>query len=432
LDGVIINRYFFYEGWKNNVTRRVVITGMGAITPVGNTVEESWENLVAGNSGISLIERFDTSDLATKFAGQVKDFDANALFGRKEARSIDRYTHLAMEASRQAIAESKLLKNGTSRDRVGLVIGSCVGGMDTTLSQYDTLQKRGPGKINPFTIPMLIPDTAAARIAIDYDLRGPNMAVVTACATGGNALGEAFEMIARGDADAIIAGGAEAAVNRLIIGGFNVMKVLSENNDDPEGACKPFDLNRDGFVMSEGSVVMVLEELEHAKTRGADILAEFIGYGTSVDAFHMAASPEDAGGAILAVNRAIDRAGIEPEEIDYVNVHGTGTPMNDKAETKILKTVMGEHAYDTKISSSKSMTGHLFGAAGAIEAMVCVKTITDGIIPPTINYETPDPECDLDYTPNTAQEADVNVAISNSFGLGGHNATVIVKKYSEN
>jgi 3-oxoacyl-[acyl-carrier-protein] synthase II len=271
---------------------------MGAVTPVGNTVDESWQNLVAGKSGISLIERFDTSDLATKFAGQVKDFDAKALFGRKEARRMDRYTHMAMEASRQAIEESKLLENGTNRDRVGLVIGSCVGGMDTTLSQYDMLQKRGPSKINPFAIPMLIPDTAPARIAIDYDLRGPNMAVVTACATGGNSLGEAFEMIVRGDADAIIAGGAESAVNRLIIGGFNVMKVLSENNDNPEGACKPFDLNRDGFVMSEGSVVMVMEELEHAKARGADILAEFIGYGTSVDAFHMAASPEDAGGAI--------------------------------------------------------------------------------------------------------------------------------------
>ncbi len=413
------------------MSRRVVITGMGAVTPVGNTVEESWENLTAGQSGIALIERFDTSELTTKFAGEVKGFDANAVFGRKETRRMDRYTHLAMEASRQALDHSKLLQNGINRDRVGLVIGSCVGGLDTTLSQYDVLKKRGPAKINPFAIPMLIPDTAAARIAIDYDLRGPNMAVVTACATGGNSLGEAFEMIVRGDADAIIAGGAEAAVNPLIIGGFNVMKVLSENNDDPAGACKPFDLNRDGFVMSEGSVVMVLEELEHAKQRGATILAEFIGYGTSVDAYHMAASPDDAAGAILAVERAIKRAGIEPDEIDYVNVHGTGTQMNDKAETKILKTVMGEHAYDTQISSTKSMTGHMFGAAGAIEAMVCVKTITDGIIPPTINYETPDPECDLDYTPNTARKADINIAMSNSFGLGGHNATVIVKKYSD-
>jgi 3-oxoacyl-[acyl-carrier-protein] synthase II len=412
------------------VSRRVVITGLGAVTPVGNTVDQTWENLKAGKSGIALITSFDTSDLATKFAGEVKDFDAEALFGRREARRMDRYTHLAMEATRQAIEDSKLLENGANRDQVGLVIGSCVGGFETTLSQYEVLQKRGPARINPFAIPMLIPDTAAARIAIDYGLRGPNMAVVSACATGTNSLGEAFEMIVRGAADAIIAGGAEAAIHPLFIGGFNVMKVLSENNDNPAGACRPFDLNRDGFVMSEGAVVMVLEELEHAKKRGANILAEFIGYGTSVDAYHMAASPEDGAGAILAVRRAIERAGIKSTDIDYVNTHGTGTQMNDKAETIVIKTVLGEHAYDIKMTSSKSMTGHLFGAAGAIEALVCVKTLVDGIITPTINYETPDPECDLDCTPNTAREADVSVALSNSFGLGGHNATIILKKYT--
>ncbi len=410
--------------------RRVVITGMGAVTPVGNTVDEAWENLKAGQSGIASITRFDASDMATKFAGEVKGFDANALFGRKEARRMDRYTHLAMEASRQALDDSKLLENGTNRDQVGLVIGSCVGGFETTLSQYDVLNKRGPARINPFAIPMLIPDTAAARIAIDYNLRGPNMAVVTACATGTNSLGEAFEMISRGAADSMIAGGAESAIHPLIIGGFNAMRVLSEENDNPAEACKPFDLNRKGFVMSEGAVVMILEELEHAKQRGANILAEFIGYGTSVDAYHMAASPEDAGGAILAVEKAIERAGIKSTDIDYVNTHGTGTPMNDKAETKVIKTVLGEHAYDIKITSSKSMTGHLFGAAGAIEALVCVKTLVDGIITPTINYKTPDPKCDLDCTPNTAQEADVSVAMSNSFGLGGHNATIILKKYN--
>ncbi|MBN1995162.1 MAG: beta-ketoacyl-ACP synthase II [Anaerolineae bacterium] len=413
------------------MSRRVVITGLGAVTPVGNTVDEAWENLKAGKSGIALITRFDPADMATKFAGEVKGFDADALFGRKEARRMDRYTHLAMEASRQAIEDSKILGNGLNRDRVGLVIGSCVGGLETTLSQYDVLKERGPARINPFAIPMLIPDTAAARIAIEYNLRGPNMAVVTACATGSNAVGEAFEMIARGAADAIIAGGAESAVHPLIVGGFNVMKVLSENNNDPAGACKPFDLSRDGFVMSEGAVVMVLEELEHAQKRGANILAEFIGYGTSVDAFHMAASPEDASGAILCMQRAIERAGIRPEEVDYVNTHGTGTPMNDKAETKAIKKVLGEHAYDIKMTSSKSMTGHMFGAAGAIESLVCVKTLVDGIITPTINYETPDPECDLDCTPNTAQKADVSVALSNSFGLGGHNATIILKKYIE-
>ncbi len=411
-------------------SRRVVVTGMGAVTPVGHTVDEAWENIKAGKSGIALITRFDTSNLATKFAGEVKDFDGAALFGRREARRMDRYTQFAMEASRQAIEDSKILENGIDRERVGLIIGSCVGGIETTTSQYDVLQNRGPNRINPFAIPMLLPDTASARIAIDYGFRGPNMAIVSACATGSNALGEAFEMIARGAADALIAGGAEAGNIPLIIGGFNVMKVLSENNDNPAGACRPFDLNRDGFVMSEGAVVLVLEELEHAKKRGANILAEFIGYGTSVDAYHMAAPLEDGTGAALAMGNAIKRAGIDVQDIGYINTHGTGTKLNDKTETMVIKDVLGEHAYDIKISSSKSMTGHLFGAAGAIEALVCVKTLTDGIISPTINYETPDPECDLDCTPNEAQPVDVSIALSNSFGLGGHNATIILKKYT--
>lgn len=414
------------------MSRRVVVTGMGAVTPVGNSVDEAWENLKAGKSGIRTITRFDVSDLETKFAGEINDFDADALLGRKEARRMDRYTQYAYEASRQAIADSRLLENGTDRERVGLVIGSCVGGMDTAFAQYDILKERGPSRVNPFGIPMILPDTAAARIAIDYGVRGPNMAVVTACATGSNSLGEAFEMIARGDADAIIAGGAEAATNPLIIAGFNVMKALSVNNDNPAGACRPFDLHRDGFVMSEGSVVLVLEELEHAKERKANILAEFIGYGTSVDANHMASPLEDAGGAILAIRRAIKRAGIDPSEIDYINTHGTATDLNDKTETKAIKEVLGEHAYGVNITSSKSMTGHLFGAAGALEALVCVKTLTDGIISPTINYETPDPECDLDYTPNVARQANVSVAMSNSFGLGGHNATIILRKYTDN
>lgn len=412
------------------MSRRVVVTGLGAVTPVGNNVQEAWDNLTAGRSGISTITRFDVSNLETKFAGEVKNFDPDALFGRKEARRMDRYTQFAMEAARQAIDHSRLLENGADRERIGLVIGSCVGGMDTTLSQYEVLRERGPNKVNPFGIPMLLPDTAPARIAINYGLRGPNMAVVTACATGTNSLGEAFEMIARGMADALIAGGAEAATNPLIIAGFNVMKALSVNNENPAGACRPFDLNRDGFVMSEGSVVLVLEELEHAKKRNAPILAEFIGYGTSVDANHMASPLEDAGGAILAMRNAVKRAGIDPAEVDYVNAHGTGTDLNDKTETKAIKEVLGEHAYNIVVSSTKSMTGHLFGAAGALEAMVCVKTITDGIIAPTINYETPDPECDLDYAPNQKRRADINMAMSNSFGLGGHNATIIIKKYT--
>jgi 3-oxoacyl-[acyl-carrier-protein] synthase II len=302
--------------------------------------------------------------------------------------------------------------------------------MDTTLSQYDVLKKRGPSRVSPFAIPMLLPDTASARIAIDYNFTGPNMSVATACATGTNSLGEAFEMIRRGAAEAMIAGGSEAAVNPLVIAGFSVMKALSTNNDNPAMACRPFDLDRDGFVMSEGAVVLVLEELEHAKKRNARILAEFIGYGTSVDAMHMAAPPEDGTGAILTMRKAVAQAGIQPEDIDYINAHGTGTRLNDKVETKAIKEVLGEHAYDTIITSSKSMTGHLYGAAGALEAMVCVKTLTDGIISPTINYETPDQDCDLDYTPNETRQADVSIAMSNSFGLGGHNATIILKKYT--
>jgi beta-ketoacyl-acyl-carrier-protein synthase II len=411
--------------------KRVVITGLGAVTPVGNTVEESWENLKAGRSGIAHITRFDASELGVRFAGEVKNFDADSLFGKKEARRLDRYTHFAMEASRQAIEDSKLLENGTNRERVGIMIGSCVGGMESILEQQEVLQSRGPSKVSPFAITKLLPDTAPARIAIDYNLTGLNLSIISACATGTNALGEAFEAIRRGAAEAIIAGGAEAAVNPLIISGFTVMGALALNNDDPARACRPFDLNRDGFVMSEGAVVLVLEELEHARKRNAKILAEFIGYGTSIDAYHMAAPREDAAGAVSCMRMALEQANLKAEEVDYINAHGTGTKLNDKIETMAIKEVLGEHAYDAIITSSKSMTGHLFGAAGAIEAMVCIKTLTDGIISPTINYETPDPECDLDYTPNEARRADVSVALSNSFGLGGRNATIIFKKYSD-
>jgi beta-ketoacyl-acyl-carrier-protein synthase II len=315
---------------------------------------------------------------------------------------------------------------------VGLVIGSCIGGVDTVTEQHDVLNQRGVTRLSPFGIPMMLPDTAAARIAIDYGFRGPNMAVVAACATGTNAVGEAFEIIARGSADVMIAGGAEAGTNRMIIAGFNVMGALSTYNEDPTKACRPFDLNRNGFVLSEGAAVLVLEELEHAKNRGAAILAEVIGYGASADAFHMAAQPDDGGGAKLAMQQAINRAGISPTEIDYINTHGTGTPINDRTETMVIKAMLGEHAYKVHVTSSKSMTGHLFAGAGALEAVVCVKTLTDGIITPTINYETPDPECDLNYTPNEAVKANVSVALSNSFGLGGHNATIIIKKYSNN
>ncbi|HMQ51615.1 MAG TPA: beta-ketoacyl-ACP synthase II [Anaerolineae bacterium] len=414
------------------MARRVVVTGMGAVTPVGNTVEETWNNLVSGKSGIAPITAFDASEMEVKYGGEVKNFDPGELFGRKEARRLDRYTHFVMEVSRQAIEDSQVLANGANRSRVGFVVGSCVGGVGSILEQYEVLQHKGPARVSPFLINMILPDTGPARVAIDYHLTGPNMAVLTACATGANSLGEAREIITRGDAEVMIAGGSEAVINPLILAGFQTMKALALNSDDPAKACRPFDLNRDGFVMSEGAVVLVLEELEHARERHAKILAEFVGYGTSVDAYHMAAPPEDGAGAVVAMQKAIQQAGIDPNEVDYVNAHGSGTRLNDKVETLAIKKVLGERAYDTVVSSSKSMTGHLFGAAGAIEAMVCVKSITDGIIPPTINYETPDPDCDLDYAPNEARRANVTVAMSNSFGLGGHNATIIFKKYLEN
>lgn len=411
------------------MNRRVVVSGMGAVTPVGNSVTEAWENLKSGQSGIGPITRFDASDIATQIAGEVKNFDAATLIGTKEARRLDRYTHFAMEASRQAIEDSGLLQNSVNRERIGAVIGSCVGGMDSVLEQHDILNQRGPGRVSPFAITMLLPDTAPARVAIDYGLLGPNLCTVTACATGTNSLGEAFEIIKRGDAEAMLAGGAEAALNRLIVSSFSVMKALSTCNDAPARACRPFDLNRGGFVISEGAVVLVLEELEHATQRGAPILAEVIGYGTSVDAYHLVAPHKEGYGAVLAMRRAIESAGVSPQDIDYINAHGTGTQLNDYTETIAVKQVFGQHAYNLIVSSTKSMTGHLFGAAGALEAMVCVKTLTDGIIAPTINYETPDPDCDLDYTPNSARAAEANIVMSNSFGLGGRNATIILKKY---
>jgi 3-oxoacyl-[acyl-carrier-protein] synthase II len=411
------------------MSRRVVITGMGAITPVGNDVAQTWESLKAGQSGIARITLFDPSDLATQFAGEVKNFNPAERFGHKEARRMDRVTQFAMEACSQAVTSSGLLENGIDRDRVGVVIGSGVGGVGTLLEQYDVLKSRGPRRVSPFLIPMMLPDTSAAQIAIAYGLRGPNMAIITACATGTNAIGEAFEMVARGAADAILAGGTEAGILPITIAGFNMMGALSTRNDDPAGACRPFDANRDGFVISEGAVVLVIESLEHARARGATIHAEIVGYGTSVDANHMAAPLETGDGARLAMQNALDRAGLTPEALDYLNAHGTSTRLNDVAETRAIKTVLGEHAYDTAVSSSKSMTGHLLGGAGALEALICVNVLEDGIIPPTINYEVPDPDCDLDYVPNEARQANIQVAMSNSFGFGGHNACVILRRY---
>lgn len=413
------------------MSRRVVVTGMGAITPVGNDVRQTWETLKAGQSGIARVTHFDPSDLQTQFAGEVKGFDPVEHFGHKEARRMDRVTQFAMEVCSEAITHSGVLENGIDRNRVGVVVSSAVGGITTLLKQYDVLKSRGPRRVSPFLIPMMLSDTPAAQVAIEYGLRGPNMSIITACATGTNAVGEAFEMVARGAADAMLTGGTEAGLHPMTIAGFNVMGALSTYNDDPAGACRPFDADRDGFVVSEGAAVLVIENLEHALARGATIYAEIVGYGASVDANHMAAPLESGEGARLAMQNALDRAGLDSEEIDYINAHGTGTRLNDPAETRAIKTLMGEHAYNIAVSSSKSMTGHLLAGAGALEALICVKVLEDGIIPPTINYDTPDPDCDLDYVPNEAREADVRVAMSNSFGFGGHNACVVLRRYEE-
>ncbi|MCS7260337.1 MAG: beta-ketoacyl-ACP synthase II [Anaerolineae bacterium] len=409
--------------------KRVVITGLGAVTPLGHDVPSTWEALKAGRSGIRRITSFDPSNLATQFAGEVVDFDPLKYFDRREARRMDRVTQFAIVAADEALADSGLLNAPINKDRIGVVVSSAVGGITTLLENQEILRTRGPNKLNPWFIPMMLVDTPSAQLGIRYGFRGPNMAVVTACATGSNAVGEAFEMVARGAADAIVAGGAEAALLPIVIAGFDVMGAMSLRNDAPEKACRPFDRDRDGFVVSEGAAVMVLESLEHALARGARIYAEFAGYGTSVDADHMAAPLASGEGAAVAIRAALARAGMQPTDIDYINAHGTSTKLNDVAETNAIKLVFGEHAYKVPISSTKSMTGHLLAGAGALEALVCVKTIEEGIIPPTINLENPDPECDLDYVPNVARRANVRVAMSNSFGFGGHNATVIIKRY---
>lgn len=411
------------------MNKRVVVTGLGAVTPIGNNVADTWHNLLRGKSGIGPITLFDPSNFSTRFGGEVKGFDPIALFGRRAARRMDRFTQFALEASRQAIEDANLDCERIDRTRVGTVIGSALGGMATFLQQHDALKEKGPRKVHPFFIPMILPDTPAAQLAIEYGFMGPSMSVTAACATGTNAVGEAFEMVARGAADIVVAGGADSLIIAPLFAGFAIMKAFSTRNDEPEKACRPFDATRDGFVASEGSAILILEALDHAKARGAKIYAEFIGYGTSADANSMAAPLPDGKGASLAIASAIRRAGLEPDDIDYINAHGTSTRLNDVAETNAIKRTLGEHAYQVSISSTKSMTGHLLGGAGALEALVCAKTLDTGTIVPTINYQVPDPECDLDYTPNRPQQADVKVALSNSFGFGGHNASVVLKKY---
>lgn len=408
---------------------RVVVTGLGVISPVGTGKEAFWEALVKGRSGVRRITRFDASEFKTQIAAEVSDFDPEAYIDKKEARRMDRFTQFAVAAANLALSDAAIAPEALDRDRVGVILGCGIGGIGTFEEQTRVLISRGPNRVSPFFVPMMIANMGAGYIAICHRFYGPNSTVVTACASSNHAIGEAFRIIQRGEADVMLTGGAEAAITPVALAGFCAMKAMSTRNDAPEKACRPFDAARDGFVIGEGAAVLVLERLEHALARGARIYAEVAGYGQSCDAYHITAPDPDGAGAAKAMARALKDAGLRPEEVNYINAHGTSTPLNDKVETMAIKKVFGEFAYRIPVSSTKSMTGHLLGAAGGIEAAACVLSITHGIIPPTINYENPDPECDLDYVPNEARRAQVDVALSNGLGFGGHNATLIFKRF---
>jgi len=410
--------------------RRVVVTGMGTITPVGNDVATTWRSLIEGKSGTAPITKFDASNFPVKFAAEVKGFNPLDYMDRKEAKRADQYTQYAVAAARQAMTNAGLVeRNGMDPDRIGVIIGSGIGGLKSFEEQHDVYRERGVGKISPFFIPMFIADIAAGIVSMMFNAKGPNYATVSACATSAHAIGDAYRTIQYGDADVMITGGAEATVTPMAIGGFANMKALSERNDSPETASRPFDSTRDGFVMGEGAGILILEELEHALARGATIYAEIVGYGATGDAYHLTAPAPDGEGAQRAMKRALKDAGLEPKDIQYINAHGTSTPANDFNETRAIKAVFGEHAKSVNVSSTKSATGHMLGAAGAVEAVVSAMVVGTGIIPPTINYQNPDPELDLNYTPNKSVERDVNAILSNSFGFGGHNTTLAIKRY---
>ena len=417
--------------------KRVVVTGLGAVTPVGNNPEETWKNLLEGVSGAAPITHFDASQFKTQFACEVKGFNVNDYIDRKEARKMDRYAQLAMASAVQAVEDSKMALESVDKNRIGVVYGVGIGGIKTfedEVGYYATHQENGP-KFNPFFIPKMISDIAAGQISIRYGFHGPNYATTSACASSTNALADAFNLIRLGKADAIVAGGAEAAICACGVGGFNAMHALSTRNDDPEHASRPFSASRDGFIMGEGAGCLILEELEHAKARGAKIYAEMVGEGMSADAYHITASHPEGLGACLVMQNALKDAGMTPEDIDYINVHGTSTPVGDVSEVKAIQKLFGEHAYKLNISSTKSMTGHLLGAAGAVEALVSVLAVKNDIIPPTINHEEDDKDENIDYnlnfTFNKAQKRTVRAALSNTFGFGGHNACVIFKKYDD-
>ena len=409
--------------------RRVVVTGMGCVTPVGTGVKNFWKSLLDGVCGIGPITRFDASEHATRIAGEIPDFDPELYMERKEAKRMDRFTQLSVAASKLAVEDSGLVIDESNADMVGVLIGSGIGGCETWADQEITIYEKGPKRVSPFFVPMLISDMAAGMVSIIHGAKGPNLAITTACASGTHSIGEAYRIIERGDADAMIAGGAEAAIDPLSMAGFCSAKAMSTRNDDPLHSSRPFDLNRDGFVMGEGAGTIVMESLESALARGAKIYGEVIGFGMTGDAFHITQPAPGGEGAARSMVMAIRGAGITPDRVDYINAHGTSTDANDKLETAAIKKVFGDAAYKVAISSTKSMTGHLLGAGGAVEVVACMCAIRDSIAPPTINYDTPDPECDLDYVPNTARKMNIDVAMSNSFGFGGHNATLIFAKY---
>ncbi len=413
-----------------NQKRRVVVTGMGAVTPLGLTVAEYWKNLLAGKSGAAPITYFDTSAFGTRFACEVKGFKATDYIDRKAAQRMDPFAQFAVVSSDEAIKDSGLPIKDLDPDRLGCVYGSGIGGMAAYDTQFTNLKEGGPRRISPFFIPMMIPDIAASQISMRHGLKGPIFATVSACATANHAIGDSYRIIQYGDADIMVCGGSEAPITPMGLGGFDSMKALSTRNDDPEKASRPFDAERDGFVMGEGGATLVLEELEYAKSRGARIYAEIVGIGYTADAFHLTAPAEGGEGAVRAMRRALHDAGIQPDVVDYINVHGTSTPLGDIAENTAIKTTFGDHARKLHISSTKSMTGHLLGAAGAIEAIASIMACMTDTIPPTINQEFPDPACDLDYTPNKAKHTTVRYALSNTFGFGGKNATILVKKYT--
>jgi 3-oxoacyl-[acyl-carrier-protein] synthase II len=418
---------------NGSIPPRVVITGVGAVTPLALSAAATWEKLLAGQSGIDYISKFDPGDLRVAYAGEVRNFDPGNYMDRKEARRLDPYIQYAVAAAKEVFADAQLDMANEDPERVGAIVGSGIGGLNSFVENIGTAAEKGLRKVSPFMIPNMLVDSAAGKIAIDHNLQGPNHAVVSACASGTSACGEAFELLRRGDADVMVAGGAESATLPIVMSAFDIMGALSQGAEDPKTACRPFDRNRDGFVMSEGSALLIMETEEHALQRGARIYAEVIGYGSSADAYHMAAPHTTGRGAALAMRMALRKAaayGVAPEEIDYINAHGTATRLNDLGETMAIKQVLGEHAYNVKISSTKSMTGHLLGAAGALEAVISAKVIQTGHIPPTMNLLDQDPECDLDYTPNQAVEADVKVVLSNSFGFGGHNACIMLRRYA--